>query len=514
MGRICQSRYSETDRTALTKFIKEQGPHQIDPIVFRVIEGNTQGLADVDEFIGLINDPPEKLRDLFNRGSDIYVSRAPGRLDVMGGIADYSGSLVLEMPIGEATFAAVQKSSDSLIRIVSLQPGSTSFLEFEMSVADLATADNDRHYESAREFFVRSGSNHWASYIAGVFFALRRELGAEFINGSRILISSRVPIGKGVSSSAALEVATMQAICGCWEIQLDPRELAILCQKVENYVVGAACGVMDQITGSCGTDNALLSLLCQPAEIIGHIDIPDKIEFWGIDSGVRHSVAGSDYSSVRVGAFMGYRIIADITGCRSEQIGKALVKVDDDRWGGYLANISTDEFEREFESIIPIMIKGDEFLRKYGGITDSVTTINNSVTYAVRAPTMHAVYESSRVKKFVALLNERITEQHLKDLGRLMFESHESYSSCGLTEPMTDRIVELVRAYCSDGIFGARITGGGSGGTVAVLAKRNSREAIENLLRKLERETGYRPYVFHGSSPGAAEFGNIRLRGV
>lgn len=482
--------------------------------MFRAIEGNSQGSADVDKFIGLINNPPEKLRDLFSGESDIYVSRAPGRLDVMGGIADYSGSLVLEMPIEEATFAAVQKSSDSLIRIVSLQPGSTNFLEFEMSVADLATADNDSHYESAREFFIRSPSNHWASYTAGVFFALRRELGAEFGNGSRILISSRVPIGKGVSSSAALEVATMQAVCGCWEIELDPRKLAILCQKVENYIVGAACGVMDQITASCGIDNSLLSLLCQPAEIKGSINIPDEIEFWGIDSGVRHSVAGSDYSSVRVGAFMGYRIIVEIAGSRSEQIGKALVKVDDDRWDGYLANISPDEYEREFESIIPTTIKGDEFLRKYGGITDTVTTINNSVTYAVRAPTLHAVYESYRVGKFVALLNERITEQNLEALGRLMFESHESYSSCGLTEPMTNRIVEIVRAGRSDGIFGARLTGGGSGGTVAVLAKGNSREAIENILRKLEGETGHRPYVFHGSSPGAAEFGNIRLRGV
>ena len=139
------------------------------------------------------------------------------------------------------------------------------------------------------------------------------------------MISSQIPIGKGVSSSAALEVAAMQAVCAAFEIRVEPRQLALLCQKVENTIVGAACGVMDQITANCGVENSLIALLCQPAEIQGTVPIPETMEFWGIDSGVRHAVAGSDYTSVRIGAFMGYRIIADLAGFQMEEVGRYLM---------------------------------------------------------------------------------------------------------------------------------------------------------------------------------------------
>jgi L-arabinokinase len=261
-------------------------------------------------------------------------------------------------------------------------------------------------------------------------------------------------------------------------------------------------------------ENSLLSLLCQPHEIQGTINIQKEIEFWGIDSGVRHSVAGADYSSVRIGTFIGYRIIARKVGLSTEKINKEIVKVRDDRWGGYLANVSPDEYECEFASIVPKTISGEGFLREYGGTTDPVTKIDHSITYAVKAPTEHAIYESFRVKKFAALLSEPVTEQNLENLGSLMFDSHESYSACELTEPRTNRIVELVRQNRSNGLYGARITGGGSGGTVAVLGGQNSRPAIEDILQKLETENGQKPYLFHGSSPGASRFGHIRLEPI
>ena len=482
--------------------------------MYKVIKGNTKAADDVLDFIKLVDRSRPELHDHFDRESDIFVTRAPGRLDIMGGIADYSGSLVLEMPIKEATFAAIQASNDTKIRIVSLQPGTTDFLEFEMGVEDLAASEDELYYDNAKSFFVRDPRNHWASYVAGAFFVLRREIGLEFTNGVRIFIGSSVPVGKGVSSSAALEVATMHAVSCAYDLNLDAREIAILCQKVENHIVGAPCGVMDQISVSCGIENCLLSLLCQPAEIQGTINIPDEMEFWGIDSGVRHSVAGADYSSVRTGAFMGYRIITQSAGFEYEQIDHGLVKVNDDRWRGYLANITPEEYEGEFASIVPDEISNEEFLMKYGGLTDLVSTIDRAGSYKVRGPTEHAIYESSRVKKFANVLREGITENSLKMLGELMFESHESYSVCGLTEPCTDRIVELVRKNRSQGFYGARITGGGSGGTVAILARRDSLSAIENISGQIRLETGTRPYIFHGSSPGAARFDHIRLRAV
>src|SRR5690349_8040542 len=121
--------------------------------MFRIIEGNTRGLADVDEFIALVNEPAAHLRDFFDQDLDIFVARAPGRLDVMGGIADYSGSLVLPMPIAAATFAAVQKTANSSIKIASLQLGSSEILEFEMDLRDLADSGDIDHYEQARKYF-------------------------------------------------------------------------------------------------------------------------------------------------------------------------------------------------------------------------------------------------------------------------------------------------------------------------------------------------------------------------
>jgi galactokinase len=475
--------------------------------MYKIIAGNTRGLTDVEDFINLINKPPAQLRGFFHENADIFVGRAPGRLDVMGGIADYSGSLVLEMPIAEATLAAVQKNHEPAIKILSLSGESGKAFVFEMKLADLKSIGETLNYTSVKKYFARNRSDHWASYVAGAFFVLQRELGVDFQSGARILISSQIPIGKGVSSSAALEVAAMQAICSAFEILLEPRELALLCQNVENAIVGAACGVMDQITAHCGVENALISLLCQPAEMQGVVPIPETLEFWGIDSGVRHAVAGSDYTSVRVGAFIGYRIIADLAGFQMDEVGN----IDDNRWHGYLANVSVTEYEKEFASKLPVKISGKEFMEKYVGTTDAVTRIDPAKTYAVKAPAEHAIFENHRVKDFAELLDAAQNDDELDVLGELMFQSHASYEACGLTEAGTDRIVKLVRESRDKGLFGARITGGGSGGTVAVLSRRGNRPAVSEVARQYERDTGKKPYIFHGSSPGCSTFGHLRL---
>jgi len=479
--------------------------------MFKVIDGNTQGFFDAEEFIEFMNSPPRRLNDFFDRDSDIYVARAPGRLDVMGGIADYSGSHALEMPIAEATFAAVQKSEQSTIRIASLQPGSNEDLEYEMTLGDLPNIDSSCYYEEAREFFRDRSSSHWAGYVAGVFFVLRRERAIEFDRGASILISSRVPVGKGVSSSAALEVAVMHAVSRAYEIDLDAREIALLCQKVENNIVGAACGVMDQIASSCSTANSLISLLCQPAEIQGTITIPHGIEFWGIDSGVRHAVSDSDYTKVRVGAFMGYRMIAEMAGLQACPAGKGFVRISDDRWDGYLANLSPSVYEEQFASGLPEEIAGDDFIQRYHGITDFVTSIDPTRVYPVRGPTEFPIFENDRVVRFARVLQADDVLEHLDLLGELMFDSHNGYARCGLTEPGTDRLVELVRENTENGLCGARITGGGSGGTVAIVGQRGCRSLVDKIAEEYQNETDRTPYVFANSSPGCAPFGPIRL---
>ena len=485
--------------------------------MYRIIQGETRDLSDASTLIETLNkldqSPSPEARRLFDPDTEIVIARAPGRLDVMGGIADYSGSLVLEMPILEATFAALQRQPDRRLTVVSLAEGAGHTLAFEMDLSEFENSGEPVDYEAARARFQQDLSQHWAAYVAGVFLALTRERGIHFRDGARILISSRVPQGKGVSSSAALEVAVMQAVAAAFDITIDAREMALLCQTVENRVAGAPCGVMDQMTASCGETNRLLALRCQPAELLGMTAIPDEVAFWGLDSGVRHAVTGADYGSVRVGAFIGYRIIAEVAGLKvNVSATGAPAQIDDPRWGGYLANITPSEFEQHYAGRLPERIEGAEFLSLYKGTTDAVTRVAPELSYAVRVPTAHPIYEHHRVRLFAELLREDINEERVMLAGELMYQSHASYSACGLGSEATDRIVELARdAGPEQGIYGAKITGGGSGGTVAILSRRDSGPVVARVAEMYASETGYQPYIFSGSSPGSAGFGHLKL---
>ncbi len=404
--------------------------------------------------------------------------RAPGRLDVMGGIADYSGSLVLELPLREETRVSIQRDPSRTLSIES-QRLSGAASSFTMQVAEL-----DQTYEHARAYFQRN----WAAYIAGAFVVLAREKGFVPREGARIRIESTVPEGIGVASSAALEVAAMTAIDAAFELGLAPREIALLCQKVENSVVGAPCGVMDQMAAVFGEENRLLALLCQPAEIVANVAIPEELAIWGIDSGITHQVSGADYASVRVGAFMGYRMLCEMAGSDLN---------------GYLANLSPSELEQKYLDRLPETIRGIDFLERFGETSDSATRVDPGGTYPVRRAAAHPVYEHFRVRSFLELLETgRASGAPL--LGELMFQSHASYSACGLGSRATDRLVELARGLGpSRGIYGAKITGGGSGGTVAILGRRDAEESIREIADRYASDTGRPAYVFSGSSPGA-----------
>lgn len=487
---------------------------------YEIVHASLQQTPDVAAFIAILNalgdNPAPQARTLFESDREMIVARAPGRLDVMGGIADYSGSLVLELPIAEATFVALQKDEERALRILTLADDASRDNYFEMPLADFERNDGEAiEYEEARKYFAADAQHHWAAYVAGVLLVLMRERNVRFSEGVRVLVSSRVPLGKGVSSSAALEVAMMSAIIAGFGIEIDARELAQLCQRVENMVVGAPCGVMDQMTSACGEENQLLALLCQPAELLGTIPIPGELRFWGLDSGVRHSVGAGDYGSVRVGAFMGYRIIADLAGLPVEEMGET-VSISDARWHGFLSNISTTEFEERFAARLPEKISGDEFIARYQGTTDAVTRIERARTYHVRVAAAHAVYENFRVRAFAENLRAELKEKsELRRalLGELMYQSHASYSTCGLASTGTDLLVELVRAEGSErGLYGAKITGGGSGGTVAVLGRRDAGPVIDEVARLYQERRGGAPYVFSGSSPGSAAFGHLRLQ--
>jgi L-arabinokinase len=305
----------------------------------------------------------------------------------------------------------------------------------------------------------------------------------------------------------------MRAVAAAYGIEVGARELALLCQRVENLVACAPCGVMDQMTAACGEAGRLLELLCQPAELKGTVALPEELEVWGVDSGVRHSVGGSDYGAVRTAAFMGYRLVAEAAGLRvvgGEREGH--VSIEDSRWRGYLANVPAEEFGELYERRLPERMSGAEFLERYGGITDEVTAVEASSSYPVRDATRHPVYEHARVRRFAEVLKDWRGLGQAEELGALMYASHESYSACGLGSEGTDALVSLVRgAGAGAGLYGAKITGGGSGGTVAVLGRRGAGESVRRVAEEYARRTNHRPLVVSGSSPGAARFGVLRL---
>jgi galactokinase len=438
----------------------------------------------------LPQDADHRLRAFLSPKHPVYIARAPGRLDVMGGIADYSGARVLELPLSCATVALVQLQAERHCDIATWRGDRWDLFSIDLPLAEPA--------ELAAWFHAHE-TERWAGYVVGVVQAMLARTAAG--GGLRIVVDSSVPEGRGVASSAALEVAVAMAVAAAYELDITATDLAALCQRVENEIVGAPCGIMDQLTSVCGKANRLLQLHCQPGTVEGYIEIPSKYRFYGIDSGISHAVSGADYGTVRTAAFMGLRIIRVETGWR----------------GRFLANLTPSQLA-EVSGALPEEMSGIEFLARYGGISDTATNVIPERSYPVRSATHHPVGEQERVDRFASLL-EVLPEQSnvAAEIGSLMYGSHQSYSACGLGSAGTDRLVELVRAAGpAQGLFGAKITGGGSGGTVAIFATLEAEDCVREIASHYgaETEDGRAAYVFAESGPGAVELGVITEPGL
>ena len=445
------------------------------------------------------------MSDFFSKQQEIYSASAPGRLDVMGGISDYSGSLLLQMPIKQTTKVSIQKREDSMIHIRSIS-GRNKADEFVMDSVELVGKD----YASISQRLKSIPGGDWAIYIIGSISVLAKEKDMP-LKGLSIEVESKVPVGKGVSSSAALEVATMCALGQLFQLSFKKTELPLLAQKAENLVVGAPCGLMDQLSSYLGKKNRLLPLVCQPHTVFDTIPIPGALSFCAIDSGIRHAVSGASYGDVRTAAFMAYTIIAMAEGATEASLQEARETSDWSKlpYGGFLSNISPSLFDLKYRSLLPETIRGSEFLEKYRVSIDKVTTINPTATYYLVNCAFHPIGENFRIQNFLTLLNQfgkaRDKESVLKLMGEMMFQSHASYSSVGLGNTHTDEIVEMVRkAGPMAGVYGARITGGGSGGTVCILyAGKNGKETVKALFEEYRQRHGIESFFFSGSSDGA-----------
>ena len=426
----------------------------------------------------------------------IYKGSAPGRLDVMGGISDYSGALVLQMPLSQTTEVEIEEVSGDYLRISSYQ-GQNVLGEFEINWSKLKPLISEP--ELFRNEVLSQNNGKWAIYPLACFAAIASEKGIDF-PACHISIQSNVPLGKGVSSSAAIEVSTIRALVKMKNLEFEGTELAVLAQKAENKFVGAPCGLMDQLASAYGENGKLLPILCQPDLLSQAIAIPNGLKFYGIDSGIKHEVTGASYSDVRTSAAMGYSLIAQHLGVPAKDLKKAKCsgKKSELPFGGYLANISLSEFYTKFEKLLPEEISGGNFIEQFGETADPYARINPESIFNVKVCTLHPIAEHQRTKQFRFLLDYsaniqeyKMKEYVLETMGELMFQSHYSYSACGLGHPNTNDLVELVRENLGSGVYGAKITGGGSGGTVCVLSDNKiGNQTVEKIHEQYQIKTG------------------------
>ena len=444
-------------------------------------------------------DPGGELADFFEK-RPIWVARVPARLDVMGGIADYSGANVCEGTLGAGVLVAVQPRRERRVRIrsVSLAPRCMP-VETSFPLAWLESRGKPLAYGDVQALFRENHLASWAAYAGGSLFALLKEEGVRLRGGFDILLLSAVPMNAGVASSAAVEIGTLCALNACLGLDLGPARIARLGQIAENRVVGAPCGIMDQIAIASGRRGQLVHILCRPGSVVDAVAIPAGTGFVGINSMVRHSVAAAPYGDVRIGAFMGKRIL-NVLRARD---GLPAAK--------HLTEISVSELAARDRNL-PEAIKGAEFLKRYGSHGDAATTIRPDAVYRVRGPTRHAVRENARVLRFIAALRKGGAAGCLA-AGKEMYGAHASYrDECRLSVPEVDALVAAVRRRgAQKGLYGAKITGGGAGGTVAVFGRL---EALEKLVPAIAKEHarrfGVAPETYWGTSPGAFEFGARR----
>ena len=383
-------------------------------------------------------------------GLALGLATAPGRLDFLGGVADYSGSLVLETPIRAKTTVAVREVKGSTIKLASGGHGS-----WEISVDDLLA--------------LRLGDAPiWTRYVLGCVWALSQTKGWTPRAGLDVRIRSNVPENAGVASSAALEVAVLRALGQLARVRWKGTELARLAQQAENDVVGAPCGLMDQLTAHHGQVAELLPILCRPDLLVSPIRLPRGVRIVGWHSGVKHSVSGSPYRTARTATFMGRRILEEKTGLR---------------WD-HAAEIVPSTFAR-LRALVPESIRGDSFRRRYGDTSDPLSVVGSGKSYRVRDALEFPVRENSRAELAACLLQDptaRGRDGRLMQVGELMLQSHEGYSALGLGAAETDQMVDAAMEL--PGIYGARVSGGGSGGTVVVLLKSQAMERLQSLVEQ------------------------------
>lgn len=349
----------------------------------------------------------------------VSVAQAPGRVNLIGEHTDYNDGFVLPMTISRTVQVAARLNESRVHRIRSLNYGE------EVSFATGAMP--------------RTGTSNWATYVGGMLLELRKlqEQDAAF----EMLIVGNVPVGAGLSSSAALEMAVAVAVEDLAQIDAPPEEFARIGQKVEHDCIGVHCGIMDQIVSCIGRRGQALFLDCRTLKY-RHVTLPlDRLRVVIIDSGVRRSLADSRYNE------------------RRQECELALGELR--RHRGRIAALR-DVGLREFEHHA------------------------NCLSPGPRRRAQHVIEENARVQETV----RRIEDNDMVGFGQCMTRSHASLRD--LFEVSCSEIDFLVdEAITTPGVLGARITGGGFGGcTVNLVEAPYVRHFCDRLTKRYAHAFG------------------------
>jgi L-arabinokinase len=406
-----------------------------------------------------------------------WQGEAPGRLDFLGGVADYSGSLVLQTPIRATTRVTITPLLKPRLELTSEQVGAVTLpLPLDTLLEPV------EEVASLRAWLDEHKAPHWARYPVGCFFLFCQAQEWRPPTGLRFAIASEVPVSMGVSSSAALEVATLRALEEMSGLHFQGTALAHLAQQAENELVGAPCGLMDQLAATRGIRGALLPILCRPDILDEPVPLPAGAVVVGWPSGVRHAVSASPYATARAAAFMGKKILESVLERRLT----------------YVTELTSSQIAEVEATVLPRTLLGRDFLARQSGVDDPLSRIDPEQQYPVSASVSFPIWENFRSAEAVRLLRgvrQDNRQRTLKAVGELMYESHAGYSAMGLGCPETDLMVQAVRERGPhDGFYGARVSGGGSGGTIVVLLEAAALSELERLAANLS---------FGGTSPAS-----------
>lgn len=351
-----------------------------------------------------------------------FTSRAPGRINIIGEHTDYNDGFVLPAAIDRAVYVAGRLRSDKRVVLQSL--------DFH----EVSSFDLDQLRDSTLP--------HWTRYPRGVLWMMRER--GHTLQGMELTIAGDVPLGAGLSSSAAIEVAVVEMVCALLGVTMPQIDKALLGVAVENKFVGVPTGNMDQMISALGKENHALLIDCRSLEATT-IPLPQGVTLLIMDTSKRRELTHSEYGKRRAECEDAARLLGV----------KSLRDVD-----AAMLNARLEAFPRTAPQI------------------------------ARRA--MHVVYENARTLAVV----EALKVQDMQLVGRLINEGHASLRDLfQISIPELDVMATL--AQCESGCFGARMMGGGFGGAVIALVEDAHAEQISDSVAKRYRAaTGLQATIY------------------